>query len=390
MKKIFTLFVLAAAMLTANAQYVGNKFFDNWSVGVLGGAVAPTTHHAVVRDARAVAGIELNKELTPYIGVGVQGVAGVNTLGIHQKGADEFVDNINATIYGKVNFSNLFFGYKGARRFFEVEGIAGVGINHYFDVKGANQFAVAEGNTFTSKLGLNINFNLGKDKQWTVALKPAIVYDLEGGVKRTDAQYNINNSELELAAGVAYHFKGSNGHSYFTKVKAYDQAEVDGLNAKINDLRAAVNGKDSELANKDAKIRDLQNQLNEARKVKPVKQETKTNTVTVVNNGMEIMVHFGQGKTAVDAAQKPNVARVATYLKNHKDAKVTIKGYASPEGSKEINEKIAKQRAEAVKTMLVKTYGIKASRIVAEGQGVGSMFSENDWNRVSICTLSEK
>jgi len=35
-----------------------------------------------------------------------------------------------------------------------------------------------------------------------------------------------------------------------------------------------------------------------------------------------------------------------------------IKGYASPEGSVEVNERIARQRAEAVKKMLVGKYGI--------------------------------
>ena len=38
---------------------------------------------------------------------------------------------------------------------------------------------------------------------------------------------------------------------------------------------------------------------------------------------------------------------------------------------------------------ILSKYKISASRITAEGQGVGSMFSEPDWNRVSIATLSE-
>ena len=64
-----------------------------------------------------------------------------------------------------------------------------------------------------------------------------------------------------------------------------------------------------------------------------------------------------------------------------------IKGYASPEGSAKVNARVAKARAEAVKTMLVQTYKISASRISAEGQGVGNMFSEPDWHRVSISTF---
>ena len=98
---------------------------------------------------------------------------------------------------------------------------------------------------------------------------------------------------------------------------------------------------------------------------------------------------FRQGGRTVETSQAPNVERIATYLKNHKDATVTIKGYASPEGSAEVNARIAQQRAEAVKTMLINKYKIAAGRITAEGQGVGDMFEEPDWNRVSICTINE-
>ena len=66
-----------------------------------------------------------------------------------------------------------------------------------------------------------------------------------------------------------------------------------------------------------------------------------------------------------------------------------IKGYASPEGSAEINAKIAAARAEAVKNALVKKYKIAANRITAEGQGVGNMFTEPDWNRVAISAIEE-
>ena len=99
--------------------------------------------------------------------------------------------------------------------------------------------------------------------------------------------------------------------------------------------------------------------------------------------------YFRQGKSSVDASQLPNVERVASYLKKYADSKVVIKGYASPEGSVEVNARIAAARAEAVKTILVNKYKISASRITAEGQGVGDMFTEPDWNRVSICTIED-
>lgn len=81
--------------------------------------------------------------------------------------------------------------------------------------------------------------------------------------------------------------------------------------------------------------------------------------------------------------------RIASYMNRHPESKVVIKGYSSPEGSIEVNERIACARAESVKSILMKKYRIAASRITAEGQGIGDMFSEPDWNRVCICTLQE-
>lgn len=103
----------------------------------------------------------------------------------------------------------------------------------------------------------------------------------------------------------------------------------------------------------------------------------------------ESIITFRQGKSSVDASQLPNVERVASYMKKYPDSKVVIKGYASPEGSVEVNARIAAARAEAVKTILVNKYKINASRITAEGQGVGDMFTEPDWNRVSVCTIED-
>lgn len=382
MKKLFTIFMLGAAGLSASAQgYEGHKFFDNWSLGVIGGAVAPTTHHSVFSDARGVAGLELTKGITPVFSVGVQSVAGFNTLGIcgskGAEGAYTVVDNVNTTFFGKGNLSNLFFGYTGTPRFFEVEAMAGIGINHYFGNGGLN--------SATSKVGLNFNFNLGESKAWTVSLRPAMAWDWDAPAV-DKAQMNINSSALELTAGVTYHFKSSNGAHHFTVVRPYDQAEVDGLNAKINDLRGQMSDKDKAISAKDAQLRQLQQELNDARNKKPAVQQVVNTKETKT---LESYVTFRQGKSVVDASQLPNVERIATYMKNHKNAKVSIKGYASPEGSIEINTRIAKARAEAVKNILVNKYKIAASRITAEGQGVGNMFEEPDWNRVSICTLGE-
>lgn len=42
-----------------------------------------------------------------------------------------------------------------------------------------------------------------------------------------------------------------------------------------------------------------------------------------------------------------------------------------------------------MKKALMAKYKIPADRIIAEGEGIGEMFDEESWNRVSICTLEE-
>ena len=91
-------------------------------------------------------------------------------------------------------------------------------------------------------------------------------------------------------------------------------------------------------------------------------------TIDNTKKTLESVITFRQGRTTVDNSQLPNVERIATYLKSHKEASVVIKGYASPEGSVEVNERIARQRAEAVKKMLVSRYGIAGERIVTEAR----------------------
>lgn len=385
MKKLFTIVAMGAAVLTASAQKTvqGSRFFDNWSVGIVGGGIVPATNSDYIKDIRATYGVEINKQITPIFGLGAQLTAANNVTP-----SKNIFDATNVTLMGRLNLSNIFLGYKGVPRTFEAELAVGCGWGrNYYPSTVRNDY-----DYLTSKYGLNFNFNLGEQKAWTIGIKPSLVLNMSSDRNFHVIEPSLTNKDMaafELMAGVAYHFKNkSNGKHYMTLIKAYDQAEVDGLNAKINDLRAQVNEKDGQIAKANADNRNLQQQLNEARNQKPTIQ-TETKTITNNFSSLEQTVTFRQGKSVVDASQLPNVERVATFLKNHKNSTVDIKGYASPEGSAEVNARIAKARAEAVKTILVNKYKIAASRISAEGQGVGNMFSENDWNRVSICTINE-
>ena len=72
MKKFLTIAVLSVSMLTATAQksVQGSRFFDNWSVGLVGGGITKTSHSAFWKNMRATYGVEVGKQITPVLGVG--------------------------------------------------------------------------------------------------------------------------------------------------------------------------------------------------------------------------------------------------------------------------------------------------------------------------------
>ena len=374
-KSIILLAFILGGFTVGNAQSVveGTKLTDNWSVGVNAGGVTPLTHSAFFKGMRPTFGVGVSKQLTPIFGLGFQGMGYINTTS-----SKTAFDASDVSVLGKVNLMNLFASYTGEPRLFEVEAVAGMGWLHYYVNGDGDQ------NSWSTRLGLNFNFNLGESKAWTLGIKPAIVYDMQGTYPETKSRFNANNAAFELTAGLTYHFKMSTGNHYFTKVKVYNQSEIDDLNVAINALREQVGSRDRELNNANQRISGLHKELEECRtKVVPIETVVKTARVP------ESIITFRQGRSSVDASQLPNVERVASYMKKYPDSKVIIKGYASPEGSVEVNARIAAARAEAVKTILVNKYKINTSRITAEDQGVGDMFTEPDWNRVSVCTIED-
>ncbi|MDO4228326.1 MAG: OmpA family protein [Capnocytophaga sp.] len=379
MKKIILSAIMVGFAITATAQEKGlsyGKFFDNWQAGVNVGGYVPTKGYDLIRDVRLNFGAELSKQISPVFRLGFDANAYLNG---NWEGRNPLViENTNVALIGAFNLNNLFVGYLGEPRKFEVEAFAGPGWLHSYE-QGDNDF-----NAMTAKFGANFLYNFGANKQWGVKLTPAILYLIDNPTAHSANSLDINESLTQVNVGIIYRFKGSNGAHHFTTIEPKDQAELDALNNNINGLRSQIESKNEQLRGSEQRIAQLEKDLETARNQKPVVQ-----TVTQTNKTLESVVTFGLGKTTIDASQLPNVERIATYLKKYPNSRVVIKGYASPEGNEEKNIQLANNRAQAVKDVLVKRYKVDASRISAEGNGIGDMFTEPEWNRVSIATIEE-
>ena len=371
MKKLGLLFAAAAMAVSVNAQTVTeSKTFDNFYIGINGGAQVKTTGESWMNNLNSNAGLRIGRWFTPVFGLAAEGNVYFNDHCKHYMPQSKTVARyMNVGLIGTVNLSNWFAGYKGEPRLFEVVPVYGFGWGHTF---GTDE----NYNVLTSKAGIDFTFNLGKAKAWQVYVEPSMNWSLNG-YGYEGVAYNINKSAFQLNAGIVYKFKNSNGSHNFTIAQLRDQNEIDGLNSQINSLRSDLNDKDAQLSAKDKQIKDLQNALDECnKKTKYVKPATATN--------LQPTVLFRQGKAVVDKSQMPNIELIAQYMKNHPEAKVEIKGYASPEGNKDFNQALSQKRADAVKNVLVKKYKIAADRLTTKGMGAtDKLFKQVEFNRVS-------
>ena len=311
MKKLGLLLAAATMAVSVSAQTVAeSKTFDNIYVGINGGVATKTTGHKWLSDLNPNAGLRIGRYFTPVFGLAIESNAYFSNKPYESFGTA--VRFINTSLLGTINLSNWFGGYKGTPRNFEVSAIYGIGWGHTFNNKGFKNLNVA-----TSKAGLDFAFNFGSDKQWQVYVEPSITYALNGDGYE-GMEYNINKSMVQLNAGIVYKFKNSNGSHNFTIVTPRDQAEIDALNAQINELR----NRKPEVITKEV-----------IKEVPAVKEFTVSDLVFVT---------FAQAKYNLT-----NEAKAA--LDNVKEGShVQIVGTASPEGNAAFNQTLSENRAEVV------------------------------------------
>ncbi|MBQ7350579.1 MAG: OmpA family protein [Bacteroides sp.] len=374
MKKTILLTVFALGALSINAQTAvieSGGFWDNWSMGIQGGGTMKMNGTGFFKSTRPVFGLTIGKQWTPILGTDIQGLGYINTTN-----SSTMIDASDVGLVARMNLMNLFAGYEGMPRAFEIETATGLGwLHHYMNGAG-------DTDDLTARVGLNFNFNLGEDAAWTIGIKPAMVFNLTGEYPTKKMAFNKNHANMEVLLGVTYHFADGDGNRHFALVSAVDPMAVAAMNEEINDLRAVVAAKDVELVGLADELLTVQNQLNEARNKQA---ETSGKTINI----LESVVAFRFNQSDVESSQMPSIEHVANYLKNNPNANITINGYASPEGTEEYNMALSQRRADAVKALLVDKYGIAASRINTVGHGIGDIFSDPAWNRVGICTIDE-
>lgn len=361
MKKFLFMFALLfCAIVGVNAQksYEVSKVFDNVSVGITGGISSPL-HFNSVTPFNTNFGLKLQKDFTPVVGVQVEGLAFVNDNNFSD--LKTWVKATNVGVNHVVNMTNLFCGYKGSPRTFEVSTVFGFGWLHswtsHYELESDGHAIGNHLDDLSAKSGVDLAFNLGNDKQHSIVVTPAIYWNLTSNDK---VQFNKNNAQLALNVSYVYHFKTSNGTHHF---KVHD---VGLMNDKINKLTEENIG----LKNIVKSLKNENSDLN--KEIKNLNERCET----LVDNVLWA-VQFKQGSSELSSDAKKILDKV---IKLNKP--VDVVATASPEGTKTINDSLSRARADVLVKYLT-DHGVT----VKNSYGLGAKTKES--NRLGLITLAK-
>ena len=110
-----------------------------------------------------------------------------------------------------------------------------------------------------------------------------------------------------------------------------------------------------------------------------VEEVTDANGLKAVKVTFDNGILFNVGKYALQANAKNELSKFSSVLKNNADCQVDIQGYASSDGSAEVNQVLSDNRANAVKAYLVNTCGVPGSQIKStKGYGTTNLVTNAD------------
>ena len=389
MKKILMLLALAGVTSVASAQQttitgyeviqvqdkyqvITNPFWDNWFFSIGGGAEAlfgDNDHVGKFRDRISpTLNVAVGKWFTPGLGLRLQysglqgrGFAGSETADFVKSGKlanGYYKQKFNyMNLHGDVMFNlNALFGGYNSHRVYEIIPYIGAGWAH--------AYSRPHTNSATFNAGIINRFRLSNAVDLNLELSAT---GLEGKFDGEHGGRPDYDGILGATLGVTYYFP-TRGFQRPTP-QIISELELNQMRNQMNAMAAAN--------------MQLQQQLANAQQ--PVEVEDTEEVVITDTNIAPRTVFFKIGSDKLSPQEEMNLSYLASKIKESPNATYTINGYAdSATGTPAFNQKLSLERAQVVKDLLVKKYGISADRLkVAAGGGVDK-FGQPILNRVVL------
>ncbi len=94
-------------------------------------------------------------------------------------------------------------------------------------------------------------------------------------------------------------------------------------------------------------------------------------TSVLINQGHEVLedLKFETGAASLSSGEYQSLSDLAAFMLDNPSAVIALVGHTDATGDLDVNIRVSKQRAEAVRTRLINEFGVPAGSLQAEGMG---------------------
>jgi len=244
---------------------------------------------------------------------------------------------------------------------------------------------------FNDKWGytfIGVTYKLGKQEKHMEWMEPKDVEKDNSKLALDEINKKIDDLNKKIAELQNKQTPVNNDEQKFTAVNQ----KIDDLAKKVNELPSGSTGTNTgntgnggnvdlqKLNDLNQKLTDLDNKNKELGN-KIINMQTTTNNVTYTGGKpILVSVFFGVNKTNIDKINGERIAAAAKYLLSDPNAKLDLIGNADKSGGQQYNILLSERRAKAVQQVLVKEYGIDASRLAISFKGFSEPLSKTNYD----------
>ncbi len=226
----------------------------------------------------------------------------------------------------------------------------------------------------------NIAFaRLVAEEQW---IKNEIIQEktkaqhLEVAISKTQAELARHDAELARMMLIAQQEEAQRAYERANQAElmaknSQNEAELSKQETQAAKAYAQAQAEEAELAKQEAELANEEAQ-SLRRKLNSIATE-KTDKGLMMTLGDFV---FASGKSTIKQEAVDNFSKVVSFINTYPNKKVRIEGHTDSSGSNELNLQLSQQRADAVKSLLIKN-GIAAKMINAVGMGEELPVAEN-------------
>lgn len=372
------LFALALTGVQAQQQEE-TKFKAHWYVQPQAGISWTTGEASLGKLLSPAAQLSVGRQFSPLFGLRL-GASGWQGRNWQVTPAEEYKwKHVQASLDATLSLSNAFGGYNPDRRW-NAYAFLGGGLNIAFDNDDANVLAtghpvefskVWDGTCYSPAVrgGLGVEYALSERVALGLEANVNMLPDKWNSKRGTDADWQ---NHLLLGIKIAL--------GKTTQRTIVEPAAI------IEPVVEPVVEPGPEPVVEEQPI--VSQPVEEAPKTAAVAEE-KTPVVEqpVAEKKDEVKIYFAFNSSRISKQEAAKLRQVANYMRSHRDVRLTIEGYASPEGRRSYNKALSGWRAEAVKQCLV-SYGVAAARIKTEAKGEVQLGDAKE-SRSAICITIE-